>query len=870
MVMEELWDFLSEAVEVAALVYGMGSIVNCFFGYRIYKFMTVLSGVVIGAVACGALGFVLSGLEETGALLGILIGGVAGGLISWYFHMLGVFINGTITGFLISLVLMAIMEMQNSGIGAIEPGVSLLCGLALGTLSCIFYKNVMIVLTAIQGGVGIGFMVWIITFSYARALLVAPIAAILGMLVQFRMEKAGKKNAAVTKAEEKSDRCVGSEHRTEPLHDEERERQEEERREAEKLEAERREAERREAERQKAENLEAERRKKMEEKKRKLRENMSKAANSGKQIGKKLAETGQKLGIKILRFIRKHGKILGVIAAVLFAMIAAVTIITHNASCRRFYFNKRAELTGEYGEKGDFYRKALQEQENPESYVGLVTIALETGNMAEAGDMLRWGLESFPDEKELLEIKEDLTPAVPVISMSPGTYEEPFEVELLPAEGEEYPDKIYYSVNGGDFRQYGEPIAFMENGMFTLTAYAKNDALFASDTAVAEYELRVALPEEVTISLEGGRYEEPQMLTLSNGDGYKIYYTTDGTAPTQESLVYENEIKISYGVTTVCAVAFNEYGMPGNIVSAEYRIAGEEHFMGKGCNGCRYDYLVNSNILVMDKQTGETVYTISDGAPYYQAAEYEDTVYAINKDHNIVTIDPETWEITKLGDLCAGKFVFAHGCIYFSAYQGARLYRVNMDGSDLTSVIEGTNFTGGMMVNNDVLYLYDGNGYLAIPYQGAQPVRMAEVSGTVNFFVADDGAIYYALNGSIYQYRNGQTEIVKEREYSKDEVEPRFLTNGSVSVMDLYYTIAGAMGKKLYLVSYNESYVASINFLSQMEGERNYYGNDCIICYDMETGKLENIGIGNRIVTTDRADYIATGNGIWNRMETVR
>ncbi|MDO4332501.1 MAG: hypothetical protein Q4C58_07395 [Eubacteriales bacterium] len=40
-----------------------------------------------------------------------------------------------------------------SGFGEIETGISLLCGLALGTLSCIFYKYVMIVLTAVQGGI---------------------------------------------------------------------------------------------------------------------------------------------------------------------------------------------------------------------------------------------------------------------------------------------------------------------------------------------------------------------------------------------------------------------------------------------------------------------------------------------------------------------------------------------------------------------------------------------------------------------------------------------------------------------------------------------------------------------------------------------
>ncbi|MDO4332502.1 MAG: hypothetical protein Q4C58_07400 [Eubacteriales bacterium] len=47
----------------------------------------------------------------------------------------------------------------------------------------------------------------------------------------------------------------------------------------------------------------------------------------------------------------------------------------------------------------------------------------------------------------------------------------------------------------------------------------------------------------------------------------------------------------------------------------------------------------------------------------------------------------------------------------------------------------------------------------------------------MEFFVADDGAIDYSLNGSIYRYRAGQTEIIEEREYSKYEMEPHLLTD---------------------------------------------------------------------------------------------
>lgn len=67
-----------------------------------------------------------------------------------------------------------------------------------------------------------------------------------------------------------------------------------------------------------------------------------------------------------------------------------------------------------------------------------------------------------------------------------------------------------------------------------------------------------------------------------------------------------------------------------------------------------------------------------------------------------------------------------------------------------------------------------------------------------------------------------------------------------MDIEDLSYAIAGAMGKNLYFVSYDESYMAPVNFFSRMEGKYNYYGRDSTICYDMETGRFEHMGTGKR------------------------
>ena len=74
-------------------------------------------------------------------------------------------------------------------------------------------------------------------------------------------------------------------------------------------------------------------------------------------------------------------------------------------------------------------------------------------------------------------------------------------------------------------------------------------------------------------SEEAGNYDSYISLKLTTSGKNKIYYTLDGTEPTQNSTEYTEEIRLDKeGEFTVKAIAVNEKGISSKVVTNEYKI----------------------------------------------------------------------------------------------------------------------------------------------------------------------------------------------------------------------------------------------------------------------------------------------------------
>jgi len=91
-------------------------------------------------------------------------------------------------------------------------------------------------------------------------------------------------------------------------------------------------------------------------------------------------------------------------------------------------------------------------------------------------------------------------------------------------------------------------------------------------TATDNFTIDTTAPSAPTASLATGVYVGAQSVTLSGDAGTTIYYTTDGSAPTNASAQYDTAITISSN-TTLKAIAYDTAGNASSVASRTYTIA---------------------------------------------------------------------------------------------------------------------------------------------------------------------------------------------------------------------------------------------------------------------------------------------------------
>lgn len=159
----------------------------------------------------------------------------------------------------------------------------------------------------------------------------------------------------------------------------------------------------------------------------------------------------------------------------------------------------------------------------------------------------------------------------PVADIPSGTYLEPQNVKLSTAT----PGcTIFYTTDGTEpgrnstlYTDAGVPV----NKGTTIKAMAASlDGTYIdSDSSTFNYQIKALPPVS---DHADGVYEKPFDAVLSNQtEGCTIYYTTDGTEPTQQSAKYSGKIPVAKN-TTIKAIAADNGYLPSDVATFNYEV----------------------------------------------------------------------------------------------------------------------------------------------------------------------------------------------------------------------------------------------------------------------------------------------------------
>ncbi len=226
------------------------------------------------------------------------------------------------------------------------------------------------------------------------------------------------------------------------------------------------------------------------------------------------------------------------------------------------------EMIGGYDKEEIAYMEALVDldDENVEFYKDLIILYQNNGMDSKIGELV-----SSAPKKVQAELK-NFDGTIPTCNYKEGKYAKPLEIELSATDDV----KIYYTLDGSKVedsqtrKEYKKPIMLSDEGQYNLRAASKSKNGKFSKEFQAKYELDFGSVKEPSVNLDSGKYTEQKKIEVTCDSGCEIYYTKDGTTPTEKSKKYEKAIKMPKGTSLYYFVAINKDGVSSGVVTRAY------------------------------------------------------------------------------------------------------------------------------------------------------------------------------------------------------------------------------------------------------------------------------------------------------------
>ena len=212
-------------------------------------------------------------------------------------------------------------------------------------------------------------------------------------------------------------------------------------------------------------------------------------------------------------------------------------------------------------ERGDFPYEDLEE-----AYSKIVAIYANQGLYGQINELLR----NCP-ETEIVAMFQSYLPEEPEFSYVEGSYDEVIPLKL----SSDAAGTIYYTMDGTaptkDSLIYTAPL-FLQSGEYTISAIFVNDYGIESEIVTKTYSISLPVPSPPEIELYSGEYTEPMRISVEEIEGCKVYYTTDGSDPTADSVPYTGPIPMPLGTMTFKFVNISDEAVSSEVTVRTYTL----------------------------------------------------------------------------------------------------------------------------------------------------------------------------------------------------------------------------------------------------------------------------------------------------------
>ncbi len=308
-------------------------------------------------------------------------------------------------------------------------------------------------------------------------------------------------------------------------------------------------------------------------------------------------------------------------------------------------------------------RSRYSEDDVEKAYSKIITIYTNQEEYGQIDDLLR-----DCDNERIVSMFQSYLAMEPEFSYVEGSYAEVIPLKL----SSNTAGTIYYTLDGTKPDKnspiYTAPL-FLETGEYTVSAFFVNDYGIESDIVTKTYVINLAVPNAPEVELYSGEYTEATMIAVEAAEGCKIYYTTDESEPTADSVPYTGPIPMPLGTTLFKFVNISGDGIASEVTTRTYTL----RLRGAIATDTAVTGLVNRLVEIgylqdaaghNDRQNGTLSYQFSSvlrvggSEDYYTINEYyDDGTGILSRTDKVFLVQVYTGQAAQLGYDEDGNFV---------------------------------------------------------------------------------------------------------------------------------------------------------------------------------------------------------------------